>query len=57
MSRRALIEHRPWLLASMSAALLYYLVIDNPLVQIYPLEGIWLNTSHVWIFWAARRSG
>jgi len=42
MSRRALIEHRPWLLASMSAALLYYLVIDNPLVQIYPLEGIWL---------------
>ena len=42
MSKRALIEHRPWLLASMIAALLYYLITDNPLVQIYPLEGIWL---------------
>lgn len=36
MARRALIEHRPWLLAGVTAALTYYFVWNNP------IGGIWL---------------
>jgi uncharacterized membrane protein YhhN len=36
MPKRALAEHRPWLLASMTAAALYYFFADNP------IPGIWL---------------
>lgn len=36
MSKRALIEHRPWLLASLVAGIAYYFLWNNP------LGGIWL---------------
>lgn len=36
MARRALIEHRPWLLASIAAATAYYFLRDNPVG-----EGVW----------------
>ncbi|MGB7419259.1 MAG: lysoplasmalogenase family protein [Erythrobacter sp.] len=36
MARRALIEHRPWLLASVTTAIAYYFVWNNP------IGGVWL---------------
>jgi uncharacterized membrane protein YhhN len=36
MARRALIEQRPWLLASIAAAIAYYFLRDNPVG-----EGVW----------------
>lgn len=36
MPKRALAEHRPWLLASIVAAALYYFFADNP------IPGLWL---------------
>ncbi|QYU67479.1 hypothetical protein J4558_21580 [Leptolyngbya sp. 15MV] len=35
MPRRALAEHRPWLLASIVAASLYYFFADNPIGEIW----------------------
>ncbi len=36
MPKRALIEHRPWLLASLAAAIAYYFLWNNP------IGGLWL---------------
>lgn len=36
MPKRALIEHRPWLLISLTAAIAYYLLWNNP------IGGLWL---------------
>ncbi len=36
MSKRALVEHRPWLLASLAAAIAFYFLRDNP------IGGLWL---------------
>lgn len=36
MAKRALIEHRPWLLVSIAAAVAFYLLRDNP------IGGLWL---------------
>lgn len=36
MSKRALVEHRPWLLAGVIAAFAYYFLADNP------IGGVWL---------------
>lgn len=36
VTKRALIEHRPWLLASLTAGIAYYFVWNNP------IGGIWL---------------
>lgn len=36
MPKRALIEHRPWLLASVAAAVAYYFLWNNP------IGGVWL---------------
>lgn len=36
MAHRALIEHRPWLLASLVAGIAYYFLADNP------VGGVWL---------------
>ncbi|MEO0699603.1 MAG: lysoplasmalogenase family protein [Pseudomonadota bacterium] len=36
MAKRALIEHRPWLLASLIAGIAYYFVWNNP------IGGVWL---------------
>ncbi|GMN01427.1 lysoplasmalogenase family protein [Erythrobacter sp. MTPC3] len=35
MSKRALIEHRPWLLASVIAACAYYFLNDNPIGELW----------------------
>lgn len=35
MAKQALIEHRPWLLASVTAAVTYYFLADNPLGEIW----------------------
>nr|WP_298927943.1 lysoplasmalogenase [uncultured Erythrobacter sp.] len=35
MSRHALIEHRPWLLASVIAAVAYYFLWNNPIGELY----------------------
>ena len=42
MARAALIEHRPWLLASLAAAVTYYVVRDLPIpgVQLALLKGL-----------------
>lgn len=41
MTRHALIEHRPWLFASIVAAALYYFLRDNPIggIQLMALKG------------------
>ncbi len=41
MTRHALIEHRPWLLASIVAAALFYFLRDNPVggIQLMALKG------------------
>lgn len=36
MPKRALVEHRPWLLASLAAAIAFYFLRDNP------IGGLWL---------------
>ncbi len=35
MAKNALIEHRPWLLASITAAVAYYFVSDNPIGEVW----------------------
>ncbi|QUL38677.1 lysoplasmalogenase family protein [Erythrobacter sp. JK5] len=35
MPKRALVEHRPWILASLAAATVYYLVWDDPIGELY----------------------
>lgn len=35
MAKRALIEHRPWLLVSITAAIAYYLLSDSPIGEIW----------------------
>jgi uncharacterized membrane protein YhhN len=35
MAKQALIEHRPWLMASITAACAYYFLADNPLGEIW----------------------
>ena len=35
MPKRALIEHRPWLMASVIAALAYYFLQDNPIGEVW----------------------
>jgi len=35
MPKRALIDHRPWLLASMIAAVAYYFLRDNPIGEVW----------------------
>lgn len=43
MAKTALIEHRPWLLASVIASITYYLVSDSPFGPIYPALGeVWV---------------
>ena len=39
MPKRALIEHRPWLFASVTMSLAYYLVVDKPLGQFFIMPG------------------
>ena len=39
MPKRALIEHRPWLLASIVGAILFYLVADQPFGEVLYLPG------------------
>lgn len=57
MAKQALIEHRPWLLASVTAAVAFYFLSDNPIG-----EGIWgiaLKGSAVGLLaaYALRRAG
>lgn len=54
MPKRALIEHRPWLLASIIAALAYYFLRDNPLGEIWlvMLKGLGVGCL---AFYAVRR--
>ncbi|WP_299192667.1 lysoplasmalogenase family protein [uncultured Erythrobacter sp.] len=43
MAKTALIEHRPWLLASVVASIAYYLLSDNPFGTPFPaFGGVWL---------------
>ena len=39
MPKRALIEHRPWLFASVALSIAYYLVVDKPLGQFFIMPG------------------
>lgn len=41
MPKRALIEHRPWLLASVALSILYYLIADQPLGEVFVLPGLY----------------
>jgi uncharacterized membrane protein YhhN len=56
MAKRALIEHRPWLLASVTAACAFYFLSDNPLGEIWliMLKGaaVGLLAAYAW-----RRAG
>lgn len=42
MSKRALIEHRPWLLAALVGAVAYYFLRDNQFSGGWPIGGVWL---------------
>ena len=49
MPRRALIDKRPWLLASLAAGVSYYFVQDSVTVP-----GLWLMAwKGAWAAWAA----
>jgi len=56
MAKQALIEHRPWLLASVAAAVAYYFLRDNPLGEVWliALKGaaVGLLATYAW-----RRAG
>lgn len=56
MAKQALIEHRPWLLASVAAAVAYYFLRDNPLGEVWliALKGaaVSLLATYAW-----RRAG
>lgn len=54
MPKRALIEHRPWLLASIIAALAYYFLRDNPLGEIWLITLKGLSVGCL-AFYAVRR--
>lgn len=42
MPKRALAEHRPWLLAAMTAAVAFYFLRENSLAGLRPIGGTWL---------------
>ncbi|MEM7778963.1 MAG: lysoplasmalogenase family protein [Pseudomonadota bacterium] len=42
MAKRALIEHRPWLLAAVAAAVAYYFLRDNQASGGWAIAGTWL---------------
>lgn len=52
MSRHALIEHRPWLLASVIAACAYYFLWNNPIGELYliGLKGAGVGLLAVYAF-------
>lgn len=54
MARAALIEHRPWLVASIAAAVAFYALRDNPIggIQLMALKGLGVALLAVY---AARR--
>ncbi len=56
MAKQALIEHRPWLLASIAAAVAYYFLRDNPLGEVWliALKGASVGLLATYAF---RRAG
>lgn len=52
MPKRALIEHRPWLLGSMAAAIAYYFLSDNQIGELYLImlkgAGVGLLAAYTW---------
>ena len=56
MPKRALIEHRPWLFASIAAAVAFYFLRDNPIGELWlmPLKGAGVALLAVY---ALRRAG
>lgn len=52
MPKRALIEHRPWLLGSMAAAIAYYFLSDNQIGELYLImlkgAGVGLLAAYAW---------
>ncbi|MEM6856285.1 MAG: lysoplasmalogenase family protein [Pseudomonadota bacterium] len=52
MSERALIEHRPWLFASLIAGIAYYFVWNNPIggVWLIALKGAGVGLLAVYVF-------
>lgn len=55
MPKRALIEHRPWLLASIASAVVFYFLRDNPIGEVWliPLKGLGVGCL---AFYAIRRA-
>ena len=56
MPKRALINHRPWLLASVIAAVAYYFLRDNPVGEIWLIALKGLGVACL-AFYAMRRGG
>jgi uncharacterized membrane protein YhhN len=56
MAKQALVEHRPWLLASVTAACAFYFLADNPLGEIWLVlikgSAVGLLATYAW-----RRAG
>ncbi|RZV30976.1 MAG: lysoplasmalogenase [Sphingomonadaceae bacterium] len=52
MSKHALIDHRPWLLASLAAAIAFYLLRDNPIGGLWLImlkaSGVGLLAAYAW---------
>ena len=52
MAKQALIEHRPWLLASVAAAVAYYFLADNPIGEVWLIAlkgaGVGLLATYAW---------
>lgn len=52
MAKRALIEHRPWLLGSLAAALAYYFLWNNPIGELWLImlkgTGVGLLAAYAW---------
>jgi uncharacterized membrane protein YhhN len=51
LSKHALIEHRPWLLASLVAGIAYYFLSDNPIGDLWliPLKGAGVSFLAIYV--------
>ena len=56
MPKRALVQHRPWLLVAISAAIAYYFLRDNPLGGTYLilLRGLSVGALAIYAWYQAR---
>ena len=54
---RALVEHRPWLLASLAAGVAYYLLWNNPIAELWLIALKGASVALLAVYTLRRASG